>query len=46
MEIIKQTKIDFMGKKNLALILSALLIVIAIGSMVSRGLNFGLDYRF
>jgi len=44
MQIIKQTNIDFMGKKNLALILSAILIVISIGSMVARGLNFGLDF--
>jgi len=44
MEIIKQTSIDFMGKKNIALVLSAILIVIAIGSMVTRGLNFGLDF--
>jgi len=45
MEIIKSnTTIDFMGKRNIALIFSAILIVIAIGSLFARGLNFGLDF--
>lgn len=44
MEIIKQTKIDFMGKRTIALVLSAILIVIALGSLVTRGMNFGLDF--
>ncbi len=45
MEIIKSnTTIDFMGKRNIALVFSAILIVIAIGSLFARGLNFGLDF--
>lgn len=35
---------DFMGRRNLALIFSALLIVISIGSLAMRGLNLGLDF--
>ncbi len=40
----KQTNIDFMGKRRLALIVSAVLLLIGIGSLVTRGLNFGLDF--
>ncbi len=40
----RQTNIDFMGKRTVALIFSALLLAIAIGSIVVRGLNFGLDF--
>ena len=40
----KPTKIDFMGKRKLAMVLSLLLIGISIGSLAVRGLNFGLDF--
>lgn len=40
----KTTHIDFMGKRKLALVFSALLIVVSIGALVTRGLNFGLDF--
>lgn len=40
----KQTTIDFMGKRRLALIVSAILIVLSIGSLVTRGVNLGLDF--
>ncbi len=36
--------IDFLGKKNIALIVSAILIVISIASMAIRGLNLGIDF--
>lgn len=36
--------IDFMGKRHIALVLSGLMIVIAIGALVARGLNFGIDF--
>ena len=39
------TKIDFIGRRRLFLILSAALIVVAIGSYVARGLNFGIDFQ-
>ena len=40
----KGTHIDFMGKRRLAVVFSALLILIAIGSLVTRGLSFGIDF--
>ena len=45
MEIFKkQTHIDFIGKRKLAFAFSATLIIIALGSLITRGLNFGLDF--
>ncbi len=38
------TKFDFMGKRRVALILSGALIVIALGSLFTRVLNFGIDF--
>ncbi|MCU7844627.1 MAG: protein translocase subunit SecF [Candidatus Thiodiazotropha sp. (ex Monitilora ramsayi)] len=40
----KETHIDFMGGRRLAMILSLVLIVIALGSIVARGLNLGIDF--
>lgn len=39
-----KTKIDFLGKRNIALSFSALLILISIFSLYSRGLNLGVDF--
>jgi preprotein translocase subunit SecF len=36
--------IDFMGKRKLAMMLSGLLIIIAVGSLITRSLNFGIDF--
>src|SRR6056297_627853 len=45
MDIIRNnTRIDFMARRRIALIFSMILIVASIGSLVSRGLNFGLDF--
>ena len=45
MEIFKKlTHIDFLGKRKLAFAFSAILIIIALGSLITRGLNFGLDF--
>ena len=45
MQFFKQeTKFDFMGKRILALILSAILLVGSIASLAGKGLNFGLDF--
>jgi len=38
------TTFDFMGKRKLATILSAILIVSSIGLLIVRGLNWGLDF--
>jgi len=40
----KKTSIDFMGKRKIAYIMSATLIVLSIVSLATRGLNFGLDF--
>jgi preprotein translocase subunit SecF len=45
MQFFKQaTKFDFMGKRKLAVVFSVLLIVLSIGALITRGLNFGLDF--
>jgi preprotein translocase subunit SecF len=40
----RKTHIDFMGKRKLAFIISALLIILSITTLALRGLNFGLDF--
>lgn len=40
----KPTNIDFMGRRRLALAFSGALILIALGSLVVRSLNFGIDF--
>jgi preprotein translocase subunit SecF len=45
MDIIKHNlAIDFMGKRRLAAIVSTLLVILAVGSIVTRGFNFGIDF--
>jgi preprotein translocase subunit SecF len=39
-----KTNIDFMSRRKIALVFSAVLIVISITSLATRGLNFGLDF--
>ncbi len=39
-----RSNINFMGFRRVAIIFSALLIVLSLGSLFSRGLNFGLDF--
>ncbi|MGD8346377.1 MAG: protein translocase subunit SecF [Lysobacterales bacterium] len=38
------THIDFFSERKYAFVFSAILIVLSIGSLVTRGLNFGLDF--
>ena len=40
----RKTNIDFMSQRRVALIVSAVLIVVSITSLSMRGLNFGLDF--
>jgi preprotein translocase subunit SecF len=40
----KKTSFDFMGKRKVAFIVSAILLVLSIGTLATRGLNFGLDF--
>ena len=45
MQIFKKVStFDFMGKRRLAIFMSATLIVISLASIVTRGLNFGIDF--
>ncbi len=43
-EILTKTTIPFIGKRKVAYIISAIAIVISIGSLATRGLNFGVDF--
>ncbi len=38
------TNFDFMGKRKLAIAFSAVLLLISVGALVGKGLNFGLDF--
>ncbi len=40
----KQTRIEFMARRRMAFVVSALVIVIGIVSLFARGLNFGIDF--
>jgi preprotein translocase subunit SecF len=38
------TAIDFMGRRRLATLFSGILILISLGTLIVRGLNFGIDF--
>jgi preprotein translocase subunit SecF len=40
----RKTNIDFIGKRKIAFAVSAIVILLSITSLVTRGLNFGLDF--
>jgi len=40
----RKTHIDFMGKRKIAFVLSAILMVFSITTLAMKGLNFGLDF--
>jgi preprotein translocase subunit SecF len=45
MQVFKdKLSIDFMGRRYIAILLSAILMVLSIGSLVTQGLNFGIDF--
>lgn len=45
MQILKEnTNINFVGMRKVAAVISILLILTALGSLVTRGLNFGIDF--
>ncbi len=44
MKFLENKKFDFMSLRKQAMILSLILIILSIGSLVTRGLNFGLDF--
>ena len=42
--LLKEQNVDFMSKRKVAMLFSAILLLIAIGSLITRGLNFGIDF--
>jgi preprotein translocase subunit SecF len=40
----QQTNIDFMSKRKIAFVFSAILLIASIASIVTQGLNFGIDF--
>jgi len=40
----RKTNIDFMGRRKMAFMISAILMVLSVVSLATRGLNFGLDF--
>jgi len=44
MQFLSNTHIDFMRQRWLAIVFSSALIIIGLGSLVVKGLNFGLDF--
>ena len=45
MQLLKgNLNIDFMGKRKLAMILSAVLLAISLTALITKGLNFGIDF--
>ena len=45
MQLIKtKSAINFMGKRNIAMVFSAILLLVAVASILTRGLNLGIDF--
>lgn len=44
MQLFTNTKFDFMRLRKAAVVLSLTLILVSLGSLVARGLNFGIDF--
>jgi preprotein translocase subunit SecF len=45
MKVLKDSlSIDFMGRRNIAMVISGVLLIVAIGSLLTRGLNYGIDF--
>ncbi len=45
MQFFKQEpRFDFMGGRKIAIAISTLLVIISLGALISKGLNFGLDF--
>ncbi|MEA3273730.1 MAG: protein translocase subunit SecF, partial [Pseudomonadota bacterium] len=44
LQLFKNLNIDFMGRRRTAMLFSAVFLLVAIGAMILRGFNFGLDF--
>ena len=43
-QLVRNTNIDFLGRRRTALIVSVVVLVVSIGAIAIRGLNFGIDF--
>ncbi|MDQ6972656.1 MAG: protein translocase subunit SecF, partial [Mariprofundaceae bacterium] len=45
MQLIRpDTHVDFVGKRKIAMAISGLLLLLAVGLLATKGLNFGIDF--
>lgn len=44
MQIFRDTKIDFLGQRKVAMVLSIIMFTVSIGALAIRGLNLGIDF--
>lgn len=44
MQLFSDTHIDFIGKRRAALVVSVVLVIVSLAAIVTRGLNWGLDF--
>ena len=44
MQIFRNTKIDFLGQRKIAMMLSIIMFTVSIGALAIRGLNLGIDF--
>ncbi len=40
----KQTEFNFMGQRKIAVVFSTILLIVSLASIITKGLNFGLDF--
>lgn len=43
-QLVRNTNIDFLGRRRTALIVSVVVLLVSIGAIAIRGLNFGIDF--
>ncbi len=43
-QLVRNTSIDFLGRRRSAMFVSVIVLVVSIGSIAVRGLNFGIDF--
>ena len=44
MNFLKNTNIDFIGKRKMAFVISGALIIVSLGSLFTKGLSYGVDF--
>ena len=43
-QLVRNTNIDFLGRRRMAMVVSVIVLVVSIGAIAVRGLNFGIDF--